>query len=511
MEQLKISQLKAGAPLAQPLFHSSGETLLGAGRIVTSDVLRMIEEAGIEEVLRPEPGEDPGEFVHDAKNLVMSVSELNVGQRMTQPVFDGSGALLVEAGSVVSERMATGLRRRGVERIYVRKSTKELGLGKVQAFRRALRRMTASRPESIREEIDASRRIKPEDCTARTIDQMIDAVGEIAVPRGRNALLQEMKTQDPLAAREQVSKDGFLVMYEETVGSASKMLRTFENNREVDEAEIGARTRAMVGGLIEDRDLLLNLSTLKTDYNYLVGHSLGTTVLSIAVAAAAGYSQKMVLELGYAAYLHDIGMLRVPKEVIGKSGKLTGAEMRQVQRHPFHGLDMLQRLVGRRSGLAGTIPIVAYQSHERENGSGYPKGRKGRVIHDFAKMLSVCDAYEAMTSRRPWREAMLPYKAMEQLVLLAARKVFSPEMVKALLRCLSLFPIGSWVELSDQSVARVVAGSEHDYTRPVVSVVFRKGERIAEPQRISLAEETDVTVVRPIPAPEDGQDLMEGF
>jgi HD-GYP domain-containing protein (c-di-GMP phosphodiesterase class II) len=274
---------------------------------------------------------------------------------------------------------------------------------------------------------------------------------------------------------------------------------------------VGNLSRKVVGGLVEDRDLLLNLQNLKTEQNYLLGHSLGVTVLSISVATALGYNRKLVLEMGHAAYLHDVGMLKVPGEIVSKPGKLTSMEMMQIRRHPVFGLDMLQRLVGQRSGLAGSIPIVAYQSHERTNGSGYPKRRKGTVVHDFAKIVGVCDAYEAMTSRRSWRQPMLPYKAMEQLVVQASRGEFASDLVKAMLHCVSLFPVGSWVELSDGGTAKVVSSVEQNYTRPVVSVVFRNEQPLEEPERINLAEDKSINIVRPVPQPGEAGDLMEGF
>jgi len=485
--------------------------LLGAAAVLTGETLGLLEESGITEVLRPEPGEDPGEFILDAKNLVIPIDEIKIGQRMTQPVFSRSGALLIEAGAVISERMAGSLRRRGVDRIYVRKSTTELGLDAVQAFRRAMRKLNAPRPAPVNDCVDDSRRIAPEDCTPEAIDRMIDAGGELVVPRTGTPLLESMKRPDPLAVRSQETKDGYMAMYESAISNTAKIFKTFEERREVPEERIGRLAREAVGALIEDRDLLLNLSNLKTEYNYLLGHSLGVTVLSISVAAALGYDRKLVLEMGHAAYLHDVGMLRVPKEIVSKPGKLTDQEMMQIRRHPIFGLDMLQSLVGHRSGLAGTIPIVAYQSHERANGSGYPKGRKGRVVHDFAKIVGICDVYEAMTSRRSWRQPMLPYKAMEQLVLMASRGQFDSEIVKALLHCVSLFPIGSWVELSDESSARVVSSSESNYTRPIVSVMYRKQEPLEKPERVNLSREKEIGIVRPILEPGSGGNIMEGF
>jgi HD-GYP domain-containing protein (c-di-GMP phosphodiesterase class II) len=485
--------------------------LVPQGRPLTSEVLRALEESGIEEILRPAPGEDPGEFVHGARNLAMGVGDLKVGQRMTQPVFDSAGALLVEAGAVVTSRVPESLRRRGIDRIYVRRSTAELRLEQVQSFRRALRSIEARRPEPFAREIDASRLIKPEECSSEVLDRIIDAGGEVVVRNTAAPLTESMKNPDPLAGRTEGAKDGFMVLYEQSMARTSQLFTAMQCDREVDQEEISRLAREVVGGLVEDRDLLMNLAQMKTEYNYLLGHSLGVTVLSISVAAALGYDGPLVIEIGHAAYLHDIGMLRVPPEILTKGGALSQAERLQVRRHPVHGLDMLQKLVGRRNGLAGTIPITAYQSHERPNGTGYPKGRKDRVIHDFAKIVGLCDTFEALTSPRPWRAPLLPYKAMEEVILMASRRQVNPEIVRALLRCTSLFPVGSWVELTDGSVARVVAASADDYARPVVSVMFRGGQRLGSPERINVAGQNDVGILRPAACPAEVAGIMDGF
>jgi HD-GYP domain-containing protein (c-di-GMP phosphodiesterase class II) len=332
------------------------------------------------------------------------------------------------------------------------------------------------------------------------------------VARVGDPLLGELKSHDPLEARSAQAREGFLALFDAAVGETALLFSAFQGNKEADPAIVGKLAREAVGGLVQDHDLLVNLHNLQTDYNYLLGHSVGVAVLAVAAAAAHGYNRRLVLEMGYAAYLHDIGMLRIPPEVVGKPGRLSPLEMMEVRRHPVYGLDMLQKLVGRRSGLPAAVPVVAYQSHERENSSGYPKGRGSRLIHDFAKLLAVCDVYQAMISRRPWREPLLPYLAMEQLVLMGGRRDLAPEVVRSLLSFLSLFPVGSWVELSDGALARVVgATGEGRYTRPVVCMLYRDGRPLDKPVRVNLADNPDLEIARPAPAPEDTMDPMEGF
>jgi HD-GYP domain-containing protein (c-di-GMP phosphodiesterase class II) len=328
---------------------------------------------------------------------------------------------------------------------------------------------------------------------------------------GRNPLLNEIRKVNPMAQRDETVKQGFSIMYDEAMARTGDLHNAFRTENDVDEAVITSVTRQVVGGLIEDHNLLMNLANMNTPTEHLLTHTLGATILSIAAATAFGYDQRQVLDMGCCAYLHDIGMLRVPDAIVNKPGRLTTRENLEIQKHPIHSLNMLERLIDKRGELSSLIPIAAYQSHEREDGSGYPKKRKSGVIHDYAKLLAVSDTYQALISHRPWRQPLLPYQAMEQLVMMASKGQVASAAVRALLSYLSLFPIGSWVELSDKSTARVVASSGSDYTRPIVSVLFREGEPLNDSEKVNLAEERDLNVTRPIPSPNTGGDIMSGF
>jgi len=485
--------------------------LLEPGVTLTTDVIGRLERAGIDRIFRPEPGEDTASFVLAARNLVMPANSLKIGMKVDRPIFDSAGRLLVEAGTTVTDRLGVSLERRGISQIYVRRSPEEMRIAEVLAFRGTARQEQAVRPQPFAEQFDRARLIKPEDCIVRKIDELLAALGDMSVPKVSEPMLDALRRANPLQPRPQSAKDGMLLMYDEAVACTTAIFKALQRNADVQEEQVGQMARNVVGGLIEEQNLLLNLNNVPAAQGYLPAHSLSVAMLSITTATARGHDRTAVLELAYAGYLHDIGMLRLPPEVLEKPGRLDQTEMLQVRRHTAYSLDMLQRLTGRRSGIPLMVPIVTYQSHERENGSGYPKGRKGRLIHEFAKVVGVCDAYQAMTCRRPWRQAMLPYQAMEQIVLMGARREFDPEIVRSMLSCVSLFPIGSWVEMSDGSRARVVGLASSNYTKPVVSIMERNGQRLRTPERVNLAEHRDVQVVRPLPVPDNLVSVMEGF
>jgi HD-GYP domain-containing protein (c-di-GMP phosphodiesterase class II) len=138
------------------------------------------------------------------------------------------------------------------------------------------------------------------------------------------------------------------------------------------------------------------------------------------------------------------------------------------------------------------------------DGSGYPQGLTGDRIHRISRIVAVADVYDALLADRPWRAALLPYKAMEVVLLLVNEGKLDGEVVRAFLETVSLFPLGSWVELTDDRLGRVVAANRGEHTRPVVAMLFgRDGKPLEAPERVDLALRRDIAVARP----QDGDDL----
>ena len=134
--------------------------------------------------------------------------------------------------------------------------------------------------------------------------------------------------------------------------------------------------------------------------------------------------------------------------------------------------------------------MVAYQLHERWNGSGYPRKRQGKQIHLLARIAGIADEFVAKISPRPYRPAMLPHFAMLEMVRGARSGMFDPEVIRALLHTLSLFPIGSFIRLSDGRIGKVIRSNGDDYTNPVVEV-RHPDESPDEAEIIDLSESDD--------------------
>jgi len=231
--------------------------------------------------------------------------------------------------------------------------------------------------------------------------------------------------------------------------------------------------------------LVQALSDDDTDYD-LSRHMVNTTIFAIKIGQGGGCRAEELPWLGLAACLHDVGMSSVPKQLLDKPGPLTADETTLVRQHPETGFRILQRLGAEFEWLAN----VALQEHEREDGSGYPRGLKGDEIHEYAKIVGLADAYESLTHFRPYRNKRGAFDAVKELITVQRAK-FPDHALKGLIRGLSTFPVGSHVRLNSMEIARIVATNPAFPLRPVIEVVAGpRGERLASPRRMDLSTNT---------------------
>ncbi|MEW5945958.1 MAG: HD-GYP domain-containing protein [bacterium] len=160
--------------------------------------------------------------------------------------------------------------------------------------------------------------------------------------------------------------------------------------------------------------------------DYLRNHVPNVARLVTFIAAQLGWNEYMVEVVGVAALLHDVGMAWVPGSILNKKSRLNEDEMKVIREHPKHGANLLKGA----GGMFQQYSLVVLQHHERENGSGYPRGMLGAGIHDIARVIGVADAYEAMVAPRVYRRSKTPEQAMKELEELAGKGVFDPLVVE---------------------------------------------------------------------------------
>jgi HD-GYP domain-containing protein (c-di-GMP phosphodiesterase class II) len=168
---------------------------------------------------------------------------------------------------------------------------------------------------------------------------------------------------------------------------------------------------------------------IEADDEYTGSHSRDVVELSLAVGAELGLSPSERRDCEFTALLHDVGKIRVPTEIINKPGALTPEERLIINLHTIWGQEMLERV----GGLLGRVGRLVRSCHERWDGDGYPDGLAGTEIPLVARIVCCCDAFNAMTTDRPYRKALSQADAVAELRACSSTQ-FDPAVVDALVR-----------------------------------------------------------------------------
>lgn len=237
-------------------------------------------------------------------------------------------------------------------------------------------------------------------------------------------------------------------------------------------------------------DPMIMLLDMHTADNYLYVHSLNVCLYTLVLGIAHGYSKEELRVIGLGALLHDIGKTQISVKVIQKPGKLTDEEFRHMQAHTEIGFRILKE--------EPNIPLLAahcaFQHHERIDGSGYPRGLKGPQIHEYAKWLGVADSYDAMTSNRIYKKAMLPHQAVEALYV-GSGTLYEQKQLELFRDRVAIYPLGLTVKLSNGESGVVVKIDPTSPHRPIVRI-FKgpEGETIVPFER-DLSKSLSLVVI----------------
>jgi HD-GYP domain-containing protein (c-di-GMP phosphodiesterase class II) len=159
-------------------------------------------------------------------------------------------------------------------------------------------------------------------------------------------------------------------------------------------------------------------------------------------------------------------MLRVPDAIVGKKGSLSPEEAQKMKAHPL----MSYRIITRELQYPDDVGLVGLQHHERWDGEGYPRKTAGQDTDLLSRIVSVADAFEAMVSQKPYRNSMIGYAAIKNLLSDNSRR-FDPDVLKAFVRSMGIYPIGSIVVLNNAAIARVVDTHADAPLRPKIKVI----------------------------------------
>lgn len=251
---------------------------------------------------------------------------------------------------------------------------------------------------------------------------------------------------------------------------------------------------ALAAETLRNNPAFLGCTVYSTADDYLRGHTLNTFILSLAMGLEGGLNSRELGLLGFCAMAHDAGMTEYAP-IYNKAGRLDDGDFSEMSLHAEAGAAKLDRIVDLDHRIKERARRIILQTHERADGSGYPDRATGEELDPLAQIISIADAYEAMTHPRAWREAIAPPAAVKELIEKEGRG-FNASAVKMLIAVISIYPPGSLVKLSTGETARVLKVNRGLLSRPVVEIALAPDFSEAAPQLADLREQPLVSIDR---------------
>lgn len=250
---------------------------------------------------------------------------------------------------------------------------------------------------------------------------------------------------------------------------------------------------------IVDEYIVAIANTSTSDYNFLdikpyddytSAHCVSVMLLSLIVALDRHWDALKVKRLGVGALLHDVGKAFIPDEILNKPDKLTTAEFDIMKKHTVYGYDVFKE------NLPASSLSVIKAHHERVNGTGYPEGKRLDEISDVAKLTSVCDVYDALTSDRAYKRKVLPNIALN-IIKNEEQKEFDARMAESFLQVIIPYPKGTAVFLSNGYSGVVKKINNGMRSRPIIKIlVAPAGEAVPTFFDINLMTEKNLKIIR---------------
>ena len=276
-------------------------------------------------------------------------------------------------------------------------------------------------------------------------------------------------------------------IYFRSISVAKSILQNAHAGKAVNFRKAKRAVQTMVDIAMEDEFFLLALSSIKNYDEYTYNHSTNVAVLSITFGQHLGLSKQMLGKLGMAALLHDIGKIDIDKEILNKSGKLSRDEWELLKAHPIMGVKKLLK-TGEMNEMLIRAITVAFQHHKRVDLQGYPQTKSTRELNLLSKIVAIADCYDALTTPRVYRSRS--YSAAEALGVMLddSGTMFDPLLLNRFAFFLSLYPVGTMLQLDTGEVA-LVYRVRHDIEqldRPTAKILTDPEGNKIEPVIVDL-------------------------
>ena len=298
--------------------------------------------------------------------------------------------------------------------------------------------------------------------------------------------------------KENESKQKANVFFDKAIKRLETIYTDFQVKGELFEAPVIELAKDIMAEVKMNRQYLLSLEQpVEENEFYIVPHSIRTAIHALAIADFLKLPPHKQIDIGTTALLHEIGMLRIPPEIYQHDRTLTDKERQTIAAHPVISYKVLKE-----AGFPSNICVGVLEHHEYINGMGYPRKLSGDNISLYGKIVGVASAYSAATSKRPFREEHDGHSTIMDLAKDMGKR-YDERILRALIFTISIYPIGTYVKLTNGAVGVIVKTDPKQPKHPIVRLLLNENNNpYRDRPTIQPLENDKVVIERPLTKPE---------
>lgn len=348
-------------------------------------------------------------------------------------------------------------------------------------------------------------------------DESISLGGDIGIPKSNDNEEEERPKenisasvkkalQDARSANfintEHSRMDSVQKVYTEYMNYINSVYTYYATNKKINIQELSDTVKELCVFIKDNKRYVLRItpSAESRSKNFLVIHSMRSTVLAITIGIELHMALSKLIELGITCILHEIGMLRLPPQLYLTDRSITNAERARIMTHPVLGFNILKEL-----DFPLSIQLGVLEHHEKENGYGYPRHLMGNKISSYAKIITVACSFEAITAPREYKTERTTFDAMVEM-LKNQNLQYDPTVIKALLFSLSLYPIGAFVSLKNGKIGIVTDVAPNNPKNPIIQLAL---ERDDDGSPISIQTDDDQNKIVKVLSKEEQESIQK--
>lgn len=302
----------------------------------------------------------------------------------------------------------------------------------------------------------------------------------------------EKERENPVLGTELISLDQRKTA-KKTFFKAISVVREFsqrtQSGKGMNLVKVKRLVQSLVDQILQNEEIFLELSALKNYDEYTYLHSTNVCILSLLLGLRLGLSKRELCELGLAALFHDIGKVKLPLELLNKPSEFDESEWAKMRKHPIMGVKNLLASL-KLDPFSIRAMLVSFEHHLNLDLSGYPQLKEKRDLNLFSRIVSIVDAYDAMTSGRVYLKTPFPPDEALRKMFYAQEKVYDPSILKLFINLLGVYPVGSLVLLNDGQIGIVTKNSPDNPSSPTVKMIADQNGTKEVPEILDLSQDS---------------------